>query len=360
MEPPSTLTPGARQTRFVSDDAQGDSVAWEGHMREAITLALSQDVARSANPRVGCVIVDIDGQVVGRGYHRGAGTAHAEVAALADAGGRGRGGTAVVTLEPCRHTGRTGPCTQALIDAGIRRVVYSRPDPTAEAQGGGQVLRTAGLDVVTGVCEEEASRANRAWEHVQVHGRPLMTLKCAMSLDGRVADSSRGPTAVSGAASHARAQALRATVDAIVVGTGTALVDDPQLTARTGDGVPLARQPLRVVMGERDLPPGARVLDGSAQTLLVREHSVGALVDALMAADVQHCLVEGGPMLAASLLDAGLIDEIVWFVAPVLFGAGPIALPALAHDRRVTVRRVEMMEDDVLVEGDLSHVHRDR
>ena len=345
----------ARHTLAV--DTSTGTVDWSGSMREAIGQALSPDVERSANPRVGCVIVDATGAVVGRGHHRGAGTPHAEVTALADAGSRARGATAVVTLEPCRHTGRTGPCTQALMDAGIARVVFACADPTSAASGGGAVLRAAGVDVIAGVGEEEAAHANRAWVHVLTHGRPLVTVKCAMSLDGRVADAGGGPTSISGPASRAHAQGMRSLVDAIVVGTGTALVDDPHLTARDADGRLRQRQPLRVVVGRRRLPATSRVLDDAAETLLVADADPDALMRALLERDVQHALVEGGPTLSAALFAAGLVDEVQWYIAPVLLGAGPVALPPLPAGRSVAVRRVVMMGEDVVVEGGIRDVH---
>ncbi len=328
-------------------------------MREAIALSMSEDVFRSSNPRVGCVIVDATGVPVGRGWHQGAGTAHAEVHALAQAGEHARGATAVVTLEPCAHTGRTGPCAQALIDAGIARVVYAVADPTAQAAGGGQALRDAGVEVVSGVLEEPARHANRAWLHWQQARRPLVTLKCAMSLDGRVADATGGPTRITGPQARSWAHGLRAEVDAIVVGTGTVLADDPQLTARHDDGSLRARQPLRVVMGTRAIPDSARILDGSAETVVIASHDLGELMEVLSQHDVLHALVEGGPTLEAALIDAGLADEAAWLVAPVVLGAGPVALPPLARQAGLAVRSVTVLGEDVLVEGGLD-VHRDR
>ena len=231
-------------------------------MREALALAQSPDAPFGENPRVGCVLVAPDGEVVGRGHHRGAGTPHAEVVALADAGARAAGATAVVSMEPCRHTGRTGPCTQALLDAGVRAVVYGQPDPTEQGGGGGDVLRAAGVDVHGGVLADEARAVNEEWTFAVVHGRPFVTWKCAASLDGRVAGADGGPTSITGAASRADVHDLRSRVGAIIVGTGTVLVDDPLLTVRRPGG-PVPTPPLRVVVGSRPIPdrrPGARRL----------------------------------------------------------------------------------------------------
>lgn len=319
-------------------------------MLEAIALAQSLDVVPAGNPRVGCVIVDSDGRTVGRGHHRGAGTAHAEVDALAQAGDRARGATAVVTLEPCRHTGRTGPCARALLDAGIARVVYAVDDPGEHSGGGAQELRGAGVEVITGVLADDARWAARAWFSMQERHRPWVTLKAAVSLDGRVADVTGGPTRISGDESRAYSHEWRALVDAIVVGTGTVLADDPSLTARGPDGDLTSHQPLRVVVGERGIPPEARVLDGAAATIEFRGRDVVALIRDLGERGLQHVLVEGGPTLAAAFLEAGLVDEVLWFVAPVLLGDGPVAL-APVQQADVDVRRVRVLGEDVVIEG---------
>jgi diaminohydroxyphosphoribosylaminopyrimidine deaminase/5-amino-6-(5-phosphoribosylamino)uracil reductase len=328
-------------------------------MGQAIELAQSTDVTPGGNPRVGCVIVDSSGEVVGRGHHRGAGTPHAEVVALLDAGARARGATAVVTLEPCRHTGRTGPCVEALVAAGVRRVVYGVADPGEESGGGAVVLAAAGVEVVPGVEEDEARWVARAWLHARELGRPLVTLKSAVSLDGRVAGPGGGPTAITGPPARAWAHEWRSRVDAIVVGTGTVLADDPSLTARTPTGDLHPRQPMRVVVGRRPIPADANVLDDAAETVVFSGHDLVDLLRVLAARDVQHVLVEGGPTLEAAFLEAGLADEVLWFVAPLILGDGPVAIPALGTMVDVTVRRTLVMGEDVVVEGVLG-VHRNR
>ena len=324
---------------------------WDEAMAQAIDLAAAGP--RGSNPQVGCVLLSPQGEVIGRGFHRGAGTAHAEVVALADAGERARGATAVVTLEPCRHTGRTGPCTEALIAAGVERVVIAVADPTAQAGGGAEVLRAAGVDVVMGVREVPARRVIRGWLALQDRGRPHITLKSAVSLDGRVADASGGPTPITGAAARARAHADRAVTDAVIVGTGTVLADDPALTARTPEGRLGDRQPLRVVVGRREIPQDARVQDSAARTLLVRDHDPHSLMAALVQAGVQEAIVEGGPTLAAALVEADVVDAVCWFVGPLVLGAGPLALPRLATQREIHVTGVSILGGDVLIEGDV-------
>lgn len=329
---------------------------WHAHMGRALELAVAVDAPRSANPRVGCVIVDDAGSVVGEGHHRGAGTAHAEVDALRAAGERARGATAVVTLEPCRHTGRTGPCTSALIDAGVARVVYAASDLTADAAGGAEVLRAAGIDVVGGVRADEAAEVNRGWLMVREQHRPFVTLKTAMSLDGRVADATGGPTRISGEAARAWSHELRSRIDAIAVGTGTVLADDPQLTARHPDGSLRTYQPVRVVIGRSAIPRDARVLDDAAVTRVFTDHDLQTVMRELAADGIQELLIEGGPRLAAAALGAGLVDAVAWVIAPVLLGAGPVALgangpAALPVGQQVVFTTTARLGDDVLIEG---------
>ena len=326
---------------------------WDGAMREALALAQSPDAPYGENPRVGCVLLAPGGEIVGRGHHRGAGTPHAEVVALADAGSQAAGATAVVTLEPCRHTGRTGPCTQALIDAGVRAVVYAQSDPTADAAGGADELRAAGVPAYGGVLADEAEAVNEEWTFAVGHGRPFVTWKCAVSLDGRVAGADGGPTSITGAEARAEVHDLRSTVGAVIVGTGTVLSDDPMLTVRR-PGPDEVTQPLRVVVGSRLIPEGARVLDGSAPTLVTAERDPRALLADLYGRGVRHALLEGGPTLAAAFLAARLVDRVEWYVAPVVLGAGPVALPSPvlgADPLGVDVIAVDVVGEDVRVIG---------
>jgi diaminohydroxyphosphoribosylaminopyrimidine deaminase / 5-amino-6-(5-phosphoribosylamino)uracil reductase len=295
-------------------------------MRRALVLAASPGVPRGPNPRVGCVLLDAAGHTVAEGYHRGAGSPHAEVDALLRAGSAARGTTAVVTLEPCNHTGRTGPCAQALIEAGVRRVVLAQRDSNPVAVGGAETLRAAGLEVETGVLAEEARALNHVWTFAVEHGRPFVTWKVAATLDGRIAAADGGSRWVSSPAARLDSHRLRAICDTMLVGTNTVDVDDPHLTARDAEGRPLARQPLRAVMGERDLAPGRRVLDGAAESVHLRTRDPERALEQLYALDRQHVLLEGGPTLAAAFLRAGLVDEVVAYVAPMLLGAGRAAV----------------------------------
>ncbi|MGL4177413.1 MAG: bifunctional diaminohydroxyphosphoribosylaminopyrimidine deaminase/5-amino-6-(5-phosphoribosylamino)uracil reductase RibD [Dermatophilaceae bacterium] len=297
-------------------------------MQRALDAALLGPEA-DPNPRVGCAITDDAGRVVAVGHHRGAGTDHAEVDALARAGDAARGGTAHVTLEPCAHTGRTGPCTDALLGAGIARVVYGVADPDPVAAGGAARLAAAGV-----VAELEPDAARRAaaedlvasWTFARRHLRPWVVWKSAVTLDGRSAAVDGSSRWVTGPAARADVHGLRSRCGAVVVGTGTALADDPALTARGPDGTPSGRQPLRVVVGARPLPSSARVLDAAAETVLLPTHDPAEVLAVLHARGVHRALLEGGPTLAAAFLRAGLVDEVVVYVAPALLGAGPAAV----------------------------------
>lgn len=323
----------------------------ERFLRDALALAALGPVP-DPNPRVGCVLLDAAGAVVGRGFHAGAGTPHAEVAALADAAARGadvRGGTAYVTLEPCAHRGRTGPCAQALLEAGVARVVHAQSDPNPVAAGGAERLRAAGVEVVAGLLADEAQALNAVWTRAVRLGRPVVTWKVAGSLDGRAAAADGTSRWVTGAAARADVHDLRARCDAIVVGTGTALADDPSLTTRWPDGSLRDRQPLRVVVGDRDVPTGAAVLDEAAPTVLLRGHDPAAVLATLHGEGIRHVLLEGGPTLAAAFLAAGLVDEVVAYVAPVLLGAGPSSVGDLGISTVADALRLEPV--DVTVVG---------
>lgn len=314
-------------------------------MRRALALAALGLGATSPNPVVGCVIVNASGETVGEGYHQRAGGPHAEIHALRAAGEQARGATALVTLEPCNHTGRTGPCAQALIDAGIARVVYAVGDPNPDATGGAQRLRTAGVDVESGLLEDEAAAGNAAWLTSVRLGRPHITWKYAATLDGRIAAADGSSRWITSAEARADVHRLRAECDAVVVGSGTQRADDPHLAVR---GIEGAVQPLRVVVDTNGtaVTPGARVLDDAAPTLVAVAENVTAgsqaetvrlpradggldipaLLDELHARGVRSVLLEGGPTLAGAFVAAGAVDRVVAYLAPVLLGAGPAAL----------------------------------
>ncbi|WP_345637773.1 bifunctional diaminohydroxyphosphoribosylaminopyrimidine deaminase/5-amino-6-(5-phosphoribosylamino)uracil reductase RibD [Rugosimonospora acidiphila] len=299
-------------------------------MDRALDLAARGLGSTSPNPSVGAVILAADGTVAGEGRTAPAGGPHAEVAALTAAGDRARGGTAVVTLEPCDHTGRTGPCTQALIAAGVTRVVYAVADPNPLAAGGADTLRGAGVDIARGLGEQRAGHLSRYWRTAVRRGHPYVIWKYAATLDGRSAAADGTSKWITSERARADVHALRGEMDAIIAGIGTVLADDPALTVRVPG---LHRAPLRVVVDAAGrTPPGARVLDDAAPTWIATAAEVGAgadgrvdlekLLAALYTRGVRAALIEGGPTLAGAFLAAGLVDEVVGYVAPKLLGEG--------------------------------------
>ncbi|NEE02106.1 bifunctional diaminohydroxyphosphoribosylaminopyrimidine deaminase/5-amino-6-(5-phosphoribosylamino)uracil reductase RibD [Phytoactinopolyspora halotolerans] len=307
-------------------------------MRRAIELSTRATWTTPPNPDVGCVILDAAGEIAGEGWHERPGSPHAEIVALRAAGERARGGTAVVTLEPCNHQGRTGPCSNALLDAGVARVVYAVADPNPTAAGGAAHLREHGIDVESGLLADEAAAANARWLTPFRSTRPFVVWKYAATLDGRSAAADGSSRWITGAAARADVHRLRAAVDTIIAGAGTVIVDDPQLTARDGDAeLPYQDQPLRVVVDSSGrTPEHARVRDESAPTWIATADEVGAtpdgrvdlpkLVAALYERGARYVLLEGGPTLAGAFFAAGLVDQVVAYIAPALLGAGPNAL----------------------------------
>ncbi|MEX0707693.1 MAG: bifunctional diaminohydroxyphosphoribosylaminopyrimidine deaminase/5-amino-6-(5-phosphoribosylamino)uracil reductase RibD [Woeseia sp.] len=336
-------------------------------MRCAVDLARRAAGLTAPNPMVGCVLVQVPGIIVGRGWHLGPGTDHAEIMALKEAGDAARGAVAYVTLEPCNHTGRTGPCAEALIEAGIREVVYAIADPNPAAAGGAARLREAGVAVRSGLCEEEALALTRAWRHALAERRPYVVGKTAMSIDGRIATASGESQWITSSFSRNAGHRIRWETDAIIVGAGTVIADDPALTARPADVatgkqvIDGERYPLRVVLDSTGrCPPGARVFgrideNGAKDPAILaattgaprarldafREHGVEvlvlpandsgrvdlhALLEALYERDIHHAMVEGGGEVLGAFFDADLLEEITFFIAPRIIGGGKPAL----------------------------------
>jgi diaminohydroxyphosphoribosylaminopyrimidine deaminase/5-amino-6-(5-phosphoribosylamino)uracil reductase len=330
--------------------------------RESSAMARARELGESVlgttspNPAVGAVILAADGTPVGEGATAAPGGPHAEVTALAEAGDRARGGTAVVTLEPCAHTGRTGPCADALIEAGIARVVVAVPEPTQLAGGGADRLRAAGLDVELGVEQDEAEAgALAAWLTGVREHRPYVIWKVAATLDGRVAAADGSSRWITGAEARAAVHGLRATCDAVVVGSGTVLTDDPQLTVRDAQGRDAERQPLRVVVDRRDrVPETARVHDDAAPTMVSSAGEPAALLAELFDRDVRRVLLEGGPTLAAAFLREGLVDDVVIHLAPKLLGSGPslvsdLGIPSIGGALSLEITDVTLLGGDVAI-----------
>ena len=331
-------------------------------MDETVAMRVALDLGRSVlgrtspNPPVGAVVLDASGEVVGTGATSPAGGPHAEIHALEAAGPRARGSTVLTSLEPCAHSGRTGPCTVALATAGVARVVYAVPDPTPQAGGGAEQLRHAGIAVQAGLLAADAAAgALRAWLFATHAGRPFVTWKYAATLDGRVAAADGSSRWITGAAARADVHRLRAECDAVLVGSGTALADDPQLTVRAPDETPADHQPLRVVLDRRGrVPPGVRLYDDAADTLVLDEAQPAQALKQLYGRGVRSVLLEGGPTLAGAFVAAGLVDRIVGYLAPALLGAGPAALGPAGMDTigaalRLDVEDITRVGDDICI-----------
>lgn len=327
------------------------------HIRAAMRLAIEQSqTVRGAtypNPPVGAVILDSAGAVAGVGATEPAGGAHAEVLALRAAGARSVGGTAILTLEPCNHQGRTPPCVDALLEAAVSTVVYAVDDPNPLAAGGAARLQQAGVTVIADVAAAEvATGPLREWLHKQRTGTPHVTWKFAGSIDGRSAAADGTSRWITSGPARADLHRRRAAADAIVVGTGTVFADDPSLTARLPDGAMAPTQPLRVVVGHRDIPLESAVLSQDSPTIQLRTHDPREVLAAL--ADRTDVLLEGGPTLAGAFLRAGAVHRILAYLAPTLIG-GPITavddvgVATIAEALRWRYDGIEQIGPDLLV-----------
>jgi diaminohydroxyphosphoribosylaminopyrimidine deaminase / 5-amino-6-(5-phosphoribosylamino)uracil reductase len=351
-------------------------VSDERWMGRAIALAEHARGSTHPNPAVGCVVV-ADGRVVGEGWTSPPGGPHAEVVALRAAAGQARGATVYTTLEPCDHHGRTGPCSEALVAAGVSRVVIAAPDHSPGANGGADRLRAAGVDVAEGVCEQAAREQNAAFFRSLAAGRPVVTVKLAVSLDGRVAAADGTSRWLTGEAARRAVHHLRARSDAVLVGSGTALADDPQLTVRLEDPCP---QPLRVVLdGRARTRPELRVFGQDAPSVVVVGDAADATalesagvevwrvggdratgeplrstLERLGERGVRSVLVEGGSQIASAFVAAGLADLLIVHVAPLLLGAEglpavDLAVPTLDAAPRWRLERTEQVGGDAVL-----------
>ncbi len=363
--------------------------AWGPLMRRALALAETGRYGTSPNPMVGALVLDLDGAVVGEGAHRRCGGPHAEVFALQAAAGRARGGTVVVTLEPCSHHGRTPPCVDAIVAAGVARVVFASRDPNPLVDGAGAAaLGAAGIEVIEGVEEEAARTLNRRFFHWQRTGMPWVTLKVGMTADGKLAAKGGRGQRITGELARRAAYALREEHDAVLVGIGTVLADDPRLGRRLGlNPEPRLR---KVVLDARLRTPRIAALlaerpedallvhcDGAPDSRRKRLARAGAELIQTDAEDGRRCdlrkvlrflagqgvssvLVEGGGEVHFSFLREGLAQELVAFVAPLVLG-GRAAVPAVGgsgfadpeHAARLRFERVERLGDDVMITAEV-------
>lgn len=328
--------------RLLTDDSQLIS---DPFMRRAYELARLGAGLTSPNPMVGCVIVH-DGEIVGEGHHAGAGKPHAEAVALEQAGARAAGAIAYVTLEPCAHHGLTPPCTEALIAAGISRVVAGMRDPNPKARGGCEFLRANGVEVSFASDPSPYERLNEEWLHHLRTGLPFTRVKVALSLDGKITSGPGERCFISGAGGADITMTLRSRADAVLVGASTAGIDNPALTVRDAAGALVSRQPLRVILCRRSLPKADMLVDGAGKVLiladscarideipecatLVRYDTAGGVISAIRALsgfDVRSLLVEAGPRLFSALWQAGLIDELVVVHAGGVLGVAALSL----------------------------------
>jgi len=281
------------------------------------SLSLKGLGVSTPNPNVSAAIYAADGNLIADGFHnRKVSIDHAEVVALKKAGSAARGATMVVSLEPCAHTGTTPPCVQAIIDAGIAKVIYAVKDPNPIASGGARKLADAGIDVEYRE-SPELTYVQRAWLHKEKTGRPLMVWKVATTLDSKVAASDGTSQWITGPESREDVQALRAQSDAILIGTNTALVDNPHLIPRGHEA-----RPVRVISGEQEVPATNKVFDGEARTISVKSKSIPELIKVLSDEGFNQVLVEAGPTLGSALMASGKIDELIVYQAPKMLGAG--------------------------------------
>lgn len=339
-------------------------------MRRALELAL-HGPADNPNPQVGCVLIDDNGNIVSEGWHRGAGTAHAEIVALShlsdDWRDRMHELTAVVTLEPCNHSGRTGPCAEALAQSGITRVIYGAKDPSPNAGGGALTLQRAGVAVMSGVLKDEAEAVIAPWmNRLRLPARPHVTVKWAQTLDGRAAAADGTSQWITGQDSRDDVHRRRAQADAIIVGTGTLLADDPALTARATDGTLLTdpvHQPMPVVVGKREIPADAQVRShpalaahGLQEPVRFDGSDLPNMMHQLSELGVKSVFVEGGPTLASAFIAAGIVDEVLIYIAPSLLGGpklalGDIGVHTIADIRRLEINHFAQLGQDLLVKA---------
>jgi len=326
---------------------------YEPAMRRALEIALLGP-AYGVNPQVGAVILDKDLNVIAEGWHKGAGTPHAEVDALSKLDSVPTGATAVVTLEPCNHTGRTGPCSQALIVAGISRVVYAVQDTGNESAGGAKSLVAAGVEVIDGVLADVATEQSTAWLTAMKKQRPYVSLKWAQTLDGRTAATDKTSKWISGSVSREDVHLRRSQLDAILVGTGTVQYDNPDLTARKPDGSRYEHQPLRVVVGKTELSQDLRVFNDEAPTVQLKTHDIKEVLTQLWDRGIRHVLVEGGAQLASEFIAKGIFDEILIYQAPLLVGGANVAVTDIGIETmqkalELSFTEVKRLGDDVFI-----------
>jgi diaminohydroxyphosphoribosylaminopyrimidine deaminase/5-amino-6-(5-phosphoribosylamino)uracil reductase len=330
--------------------------ALEGLMRRAIELS-ENGPGRDANPQVGAILLNAAGDIIAEGWHRGAGTPHAEIDALSKVSPeQARGGTLVVTLEPCNHTGRTGPCAVAVIETGVSRLVYAATDPGHASSGGAARLREAGIEVIGGVLEDAVSVHQRSWLTAARLGRPHVTVKWAMTLDGRAAAADGTSQWISGTLARQLVHEQRAAADAIAVGTGTVLDDNPSLTARDASGGLHAAQPVPVIFGERGIAPDSNIFSHPETPIVLGHRDIAQGLQNLHQRNIRSLYVEGGPTLASAFIAAGVVDRFYIFISPLVLGGprlalGDLGIATLADRIDIDIQSVTHIGRDLLIEA---------
>ncbi len=322
---------------------ESDARRYEVAMSRALALATNGPLT-GGNPQVGCILLDDAGNAIAEGWHRGAGTAHAEVDALSRLAPGQHPHTAIVTLEPCNHTGRTGPCSEALIAAGVTRVVYAVADPGANSGGGADRLRAAGVEVVSGVLAGEVERFLDWWLTAQRRGRSWVTVKWASSLDGRAAAEDGSSQWITSPEARSDGHRLRETNDAILTGTGTVLADDPSMTARTADGALLPHQPVPIVAGSRPVPRDAKLRRHPSGLVEAGAAPLRAVLEDAYQRGQTRVLVEAGPTLTSAVIREGLADELRVYLAPALLGGHGVAIRGLGIHGIDEAIRLDLVE----------------
>ena len=336
--------------------AASSPAEYQAAMKRALELA-TRGPRTGPNPQVGCVLLDSSHNIVAEGWHEGSGTPHAEIMALENLSRSGvspQGLTAVVTLEPCAHTGKTGPCAEALLKAGIARVVYAVSDPGAASGGGAKLLSAARVEVISGVEASAGEALIERWLHSVTASRPWVTLKWAMSLDGRTAAADGTSQWITGEETRAKVHRDRSEHDAIIVGINTVLVDNPRLTARTPEGDLYPQQPLAIVMGHREVPQDALIREHPGGFEHVSDHDVQALLTSLGERDIRSVYVEGGATLASAFLAEGLVNEIHITMGPMLLG-GPnfaitdLGVSTMADAHHLSITDIQRLGEDIVL-----------
>ena len=333
-----------------------EATAYQAAMLRALELA-NQSPRYGQNPQVGAVLINDQGEILAEGLHRGAGTAHAEIDALNNLAAKNlsaKGLTAVVTLEPCNHTGITGPCAKALIEAGIKKVIFGAADP-GEAEGGGRItLKQAGVEVLDGLYEKECRVIIAPWFVNKFEKRPYVIIKWAASLDGRTAAADTSSKWITGAESRNDVHARRSESQAILVGTNTVELDDPELTARKPNGDLYPDQPLRVIVGQRKISKDKRIFDEAAETIQLETHDLSEAMATLFERGINQVFVEGGSKIESELIKAGFADEFLIYLAPKLLGGPAVAIGDIgvsSIDKALDLEIIETLKlgNDILV-----------